>query len=137
MANCGTITVVAQAPNISVTGCSLQASEVAPGGEFSMDVTLRNSGNAGGTATVDILANGQRYSSEKFEVAAGDTITGTVPLSAPSDEGDYVMSAQVGNVETFVGLAPFESRTTRASNLRADGCGCGPSREPNDRQRDR
>ena len=85
-------------PNFTVTDATLDTQQVTPGDPFSVTATVENSGNAGGTFTGGLAANGTVVATATTTIAADDTATLTLE-SRTTDTGTYELSVN----DTVVG----------------------------------
>ena len=62
---------------------------VTPGAELAVDATVENTGDEGGTATVEFVFAGDTLATETIELDAGEQGTVTFEITAPEAEGEY------------------------------------------------
>ena len=62
---------------------------VTPGAELAVDATVENTGDEGGTATVEFVFAGDTLATEEIELDAGEQGTVTFDVTAPEEEGEY------------------------------------------------
>ncbi|MFC6752190.1 S8 family serine peptidase, partial [Halorubrum tibetense] len=62
---------------------------VTPGAELAVDATVENTGDEGGTATVEFVFAGDTLATEEIELDAGEQGTVTFDITAPEEEGEY------------------------------------------------
>ena len=139
--SCGSIQVSAPAefrPNlVFVQSCSLNASEIQPGQQGSIDVTVVNNNDQfPAEAEVNVSADGSVIGSGGVSIDAGGQTTATVQFTAPSSEGGYTVSAEVSSAEeSGASGQSFATGDVLSQSVGDGGCvDCGGSRS---RGRDR
>lgn len=123
MASCGTITVrkAFDASRVSVTSCSGLPSEVSPGAEADLTVEVENNNDVSVDGSVVVEANGSQLGSASFVTAGGGSSTVTVPITLPSQPGEYTPSARTTGVAQGVGGLSVESHGSSAEQGRDRG----------------
>lgn len=94
-------------PDLRLASSALAAATVATGETVELSVTVENTGDAGGTALLEVTANGEVVGTREVSVPPGDSETTTVSVSL-DEPGEY----EVAVSGTTVGSLTVEQQAT-------------------------
>ncbi|MCD6418472.1 hypothetical protein J7M00_06800 [bacterium] len=87
-------------PSFSITSYT-QSVSVAPGGQLSINVTVTNNGDANGAVDIKLKdPNGVEVDSKQVAVDPNQSSTVTLTGTAPTQEGTYIYTVEVYNMDT-------------------------------------
>jgi len=133
MSSCGTLTVETpfSAADVSISGCTIVSSTVAPGEQAYARVTVRNDNNTSASANVAVKLDGTTVSTMTFTVGANSQITDATAFTAPATDGTYQISSTLSNAQMAAPMSAPRARGGESSGslsglFSTSGClGCG------------
>ncbi|MFP4628164.1 MAG: CARDB domain-containing protein [Halobacteriales archaeon] len=110
------VTSGGDAPRFAIDGLTPGDVDVEPGEEVPIETTVENEGSAGGTATVELVLDGEVVQTEDLDLSAGESADVAFDLVAPDEPGTYSYGVRVDDetrTATLVAETPVDGLTLR------------------------